>query len=330
MVPRSRRPMAVLLLAGLMVGILLPGGRLFFIGTAAAEGGEGAPPKSGEPLAKGAEGKSARTAPVPKKGGAPAPAAPRVPTGPARPGSVRALDERLFALAREVARIVAEASRDPDELMIEAYVAYSAKELKIRKRQVRAEDLLRIMADPGNAQTVRKKAWKALRDGALRGDIELSTEHKRGGMTERAWFCSKRVADHLRDDMREVRRLTHTLLDGWYRVRGVTAILSYKYDEKKTVGSGHQRVGRRNSSAASRSPACDGAGALARRRGRGGRGLPRRARTAHSDFGQWPRCGRRCARGRPPRSSALEGGTRRLVVRSLPRGVRADLGRPHR
>jgi len=218
---------AVLLLAGLFVGSL--GARAVIAG-----GGEPVAPKASPPQDGNASGKDAEVPPAPKKATEGRPVKPRVPVGPARPGSLRALDKRIFELAKEVARIVAEAARDPDESVLDIYLAYSGKELKNRKRKVRAEDLLRVMTDPSNAQPLRERAWRVLKDGSLRGDIELSTDHKKAGLTERSWFASKRVADHLKDDTRDVRRLTHTLLEAWYRVRGVTAIISYKYDEKKT------------------------------------------------------------------------------------------------
>ena len=70
--------------------------------------------------------------------------------------------------------------------------------------------------------------------GTLRGDIDLSSTHKRGGMSERAYFCRQTVVNGLKHDDREARQLTNRLLLRWYIVNTVPAILSYKYDDKKT------------------------------------------------------------------------------------------------
>ncbi len=166
----------------------------------------------------------------------PGAAAARTPPGPARPGSLRALKKRLAELIKSIEQVIAEARRDPDEALIDIYLAYSPKELKLRKRPVDAEVLLRIMVDPKNKPDLREKARAALLGGTLRGDIDLSRDHKKAGMTNRAWFCRHRVADHLKDDGREARQLTNKLLTDWYRPRGISGILGYKYDEKKTWG----------------------------------------------------------------------------------------------
>jgi len=186
------------------------------------DGSRGAEPKADQPKA-----------PRPK---APKAAEP-LPETP-RPGSLRALGRRLTKLAERISAAKEEAERDPDEILVDLYLAYGVNELKNRKRAVRAEHLLRIMVDPSNAPALRTRAQEALADGTLRGDIEISATSTRRGMSERAGFCRSDVVEHLKDDDAEARRKTHELLMKWYRSvgRGNAAILAYKPDDKKTWG----------------------------------------------------------------------------------------------
>ncbi|MDJ0520447.1 MAG: hypothetical protein QNJ90_00075 [Planctomycetota bacterium] len=166
--------------------------------------------------------------------------APKPPTGPARAGSLRALGQRMQDIALRIAKVVEQAARDPDEALIEVYLRYSVKELKNRRRQVRAKDLVAIMVDPSNSPELREKARAVVQGGSLRGDIDLSPTNKKRGMTERAWFCRSEVIEHLKHDDKEARRLANTLLREWYRrVNTVPAILAYKVGDKKTWSRAH-------------------------------------------------------------------------------------------
>lgn len=190
---------------------------------ARAESGDKPPPK-----AKAApDAKAAPPKPPAKKA--------EEPTGPAREGSLRFLGKRMETLALRIADIVAKAARDPDETLVDIYLRYTLKELKNRKRDVRAKDLVRIFADPDNDLALRERALQVLRAGSLRGDIDLSPTSKKRGMTERAYFCRSEVIEHLKGDDKEARRLASELLREWYRrVNTVPAILAYKVNDKKT------------------------------------------------------------------------------------------------
>lgn len=155
------------------------------------------------------------------------------------PKSVKALEQQLGSLQKRIDELVKVAKRDPAELKIRIYKKYGPKDLKKRRRDVRAEDLVGYMVDKTkNFETVRKPAMEAILEGGrLRGDPDLSVSEKQGPRTKRAYFCLKKLAPHLKDDEtdRMGRKLVSDLLEAFYgRSRSITEIRAYNVDKDDT------------------------------------------------------------------------------------------------
>jgi len=150
------------------------------------------------------------------------------------PADLRALGRSLHALERRVRRLTAEAKRDADEAWIEVYEDYTHAQFKARKRIVRAWMLVGYMADASKALAVRERAYRALADGPLHGDPDLSRRTKHGRMRERGYFGTKYVVDLLRDDDRQARVFADKLLKKWWLVVGIEAIAKFNPDDPKT------------------------------------------------------------------------------------------------
>ena len=150
------------------------------------------------------------------------------------PTDLRTLGRSLDAIEKRVRRLMAEAKRDADEAWIQVYENYTHAQFKARKRIVRASMLVGYMADASKALAVRERAYRALADGPLHGDPDLSRRTKHGRMRERGYFGTKYVVDLLRDDDRQTRVFADKLLKKWWHVVGIAAIAKFNPDDPKT------------------------------------------------------------------------------------------------
>ena len=162
----------------------------------------------------------------------------QLPPAPATlPKNLDDLRDRIGKTMERVTAIVAEAQRHPSELKIQQYMNYSLDDMqKTRGRDVTAETLIEILADPDVPYQVRESCIAALVAGARRlGDVDLSQDKKRGSMNYRASFFYKEVAPLLRDDDQVTRKLAQRLLNEFYKSGGGDEdITGYSVDDKST------------------------------------------------------------------------------------------------
>ncbi len=152
-----------------------------------------------------------------------------------KPASLKELGRSLDDLAKRIGDLITEAGKDPDERKIQVYLDYTPDQLRIKKREVHVEDLVKFMVDPKKNFNVRIKAKDAIAGGTLRGDPDLSRAEKKRGMSKRAWFSNQFLVANLDHEDARTRKMCKDLLDNWWRGNAnVANILAYDVGEKKT------------------------------------------------------------------------------------------------
>ncbi|MGE0191669.1 MAG: hypothetical protein AB7T63_06455 [Planctomycetota bacterium] len=173
-----------------------------------------------------------------RHGGAAPDDAVELPPAPAtQPRGIDDLRDRISATMARVQAICEEAQRHPSELKVQQYLSYGHDEMqKSRGRDVTAETLIEILANPDVPYGVRESCVKALVAGArTQGDVDLSQDKKRGSMTNRGYFFKNEVVGLLSDDDQVTRKLAHMLLTEFYKNGGGDEdIMGYSVDDKST------------------------------------------------------------------------------------------------
>lgn len=129
--------------------------------------------------------------------------------------------KRQEALSRLVEQWIRLAARDPREDKLDEYVKYQDEDWKKPKRNVKAEDLAEIVADPTADKGLRQRAAKALEDAAIATrDPDLAPDKRNDTSKRKRWakqhllpLISK--ADEKGGDQLG-RGLAFNLLKGWF------------------------------------------------------------------------------------------------------------------
>ena len=157
------------------------------------------------------------------------------PSVASEPGSLSELEQRLADTSSRLEALIKEAKKDSRERDVVLFLGYSPAQRK-KKSRVRAEDILKLMADASADFGLRRKAMKALAAGALeKNDPDLSTDSKKGRRTARGYFFHTHVRKLLANEDRNTRMLADALFEAvWGRVTTNSGIFNYKVDEERT------------------------------------------------------------------------------------------------
>lgn len=133
----------------------------------------------------------------------------------AEPQTVKQLGQALDRLAKRLQALLELASRDPNYRLIEIYRGYSWADFANARRQVKAKDLVELIADEDLPADLRQAAAKELSSkDARQRDPDLVA--RRGQREPRKHFFRQHVTKLLYDKDLLARQISHALLIAYF------------------------------------------------------------------------------------------------------------------